>query len=113
MNPSPWPLDGRQPNDGPRTMGVGLEIWTLQSFVLRGGYTTEGDLGNGLRIGAGIRFKTIQSITPLPPKGPWETRSASVSPCGLPRLSQIRFFWLSIPLKKACTNSRRAAITNR
>jgi hypothetical protein len=53
-------VDGRQPNDGSRTLGVGLEIWTLQSFVLRGGYTTEGDLGNGLSIGAGIRFKTIQ-----------------------------------------------------
>jgi len=53
-------FDGRQPNGGSRTIGVGLEIWTLQSFVLRGGYTTEGDLGSGLRVGAGIRFKTIQ-----------------------------------------------------
>jgi hypothetical protein len=53
-------VDGRQPNDGSRSIGVGLEIWTLQAFVLRAGYTSEEDLGNGLSIGAGIRFRTIQ-----------------------------------------------------
>ena len=53
-------IDGRKPNDGPQSMGVGLELWTLQSLVARAGYTTEGDLGNGLRFGAGLRFKTIQ-----------------------------------------------------
>ena len=63
-------LDGRQPNDGPRTMGAGLEIWTLQSFVLRGGYTTEGDLGSGLRVGAGIRFKTIEVDYAFATEGP-------------------------------------------
>ena len=63
-------FDGRQPNDGSRTMGVGLEIWTLQSFVLRGGYTTEGDLGNGLSFGAGIRFKTIQVDYAFGSEGP-------------------------------------------
>ena len=63
-------VDGRQPNDGSRTVGVGLEIWTLQSFVLRGGYTTEGDLGNGLTIGAGIRFKTIQVDYAFGTQGP-------------------------------------------
>jgi len=66
-------LDGRQPNDGPRTMGVGLEIWTLRSFVLRGGYTTEGDLGNGLSVGAGIRFKTIQVDYAFSSEGPLGT----------------------------------------
>ena len=63
-------LDGRQPNDGARTIGAGLEIWTLQSFVLRGGYTTEGDLGSGLRIGAGIRFKTIEVDYAFAAEGP-------------------------------------------
>jgi len=53
-------LDGRQPNDGPQTVGIGLEVLTLKTVILRGGYTSEGDLGNGLRIGAGLRFKTIQ-----------------------------------------------------
>jgi hypothetical protein len=63
-------VDGQEPNDGSRTVGVGLEIWTLQSFVLRGGYTTQGDLGNGLRIGAGIRFKTIQVDYAFASEGP-------------------------------------------
>jgi hypothetical protein len=63
-------FDGRQPNNGSRTMGVGLEIWTLQSFVLRGGYTTEGDLGNCLSIGAGIRFKTVQVDYSFGSEGP-------------------------------------------
>ena len=63
-------VDGRQPNDGSRTVGVGLEIWTLQLFVLRGGYTTEGDLGNGLSVGAGIRFKTIQVDYAFGSEGP-------------------------------------------
>ncbi len=53
-------LDARQPNDGRRSFGTGLEVWTLQSLVVRGGYTSEGDLGNGLRIGAGVRFKTLE-----------------------------------------------------
>jgi hypothetical protein len=63
--------DGRQPHDGSRTMGVGLEIWTLQTFVLRGGYTTEGDLGSGLRVGAGIRFRTIQVDYAFGTEGPF------------------------------------------
>lgn len=64
-------VDGRQPNDGARSLGVGLEIWTLRAFVLRGGYTTEGDLGNGLRIGAGVRFKTIQVDYAFASEGPF------------------------------------------
>ena len=63
-------VDGRQPNDGPRSVGAGLEVWTLQSFVLRGGYTTEGDIGNGLRVGAGIRFKTFQVDYAFDSEGP-------------------------------------------
>jgi hypothetical protein len=63
-------VDGRQPNDGPRNLGVGLEIWTLQFFVLRGGYTTEGDLGNGLSLGAGVRFRTIQVDYAFASEGP-------------------------------------------
>jgi hypothetical protein len=53
-------LDGRQPTDGPRSAGLGLELKTLQIVVLRAGYTTAGDWGNGLRFGGGIRFKTLQ-----------------------------------------------------
>jgi hypothetical protein len=53
-------LDGRQPNDGRQTFGTGLEVTTLQALVLRIGYDTEGDLGNGLRLGAGLKFKTIE-----------------------------------------------------
>jgi hypothetical protein len=63
-------FDGRQPNAGSRTVGVGLEIWTLQTFVLRGGYTTEGTLGNGLSVGAGLRFKTIQIDYAFASEGP-------------------------------------------
>jgi len=53
-------LDGQQPNDGPRNFGAGIEITTLKILVLRGGYTSSGDLGSGLRIGGGLRFKTLQ-----------------------------------------------------
>ncbi len=53
-------VDGQQPNDGPRTVGVGVELTTLQMLIVRGGYTTRGDVGNGLRAGAGLRFKTLQ-----------------------------------------------------
>ena len=53
-------LDGRQPNDGPRTMGLGLEAWAQNTVALRAGYTSQGDLGNGLRVGAGLRLKNVQ-----------------------------------------------------
>ena len=53
-------VDGRQPNAGPRSLGAGLELRTLQFVILRAGYTSEGDLGNGLRVGGGLRFKTVQ-----------------------------------------------------
>jgi tetratricopeptide (TPR) repeat protein len=53
-------LDGRDPQAGSKSMGIGLEIQTLQNVIIRGGYTTEGDLGSGLRFGAGLRFKTIE-----------------------------------------------------
>jgi len=53
-------LDGQQPNDGPSFFGTGIEILTLKTFVLRGGYTSGGDLGNGLRVGGGLRFKALQ-----------------------------------------------------
>ncbi len=53
-------FDATQPNDGGMSYGGGLEVWTLKTVVLRGGYTSRNDLGNGLRAGAGIRFKTIQ-----------------------------------------------------
>ena len=53
-------LDGNHPNDGPNNLGAGLELSTLETFVLRAGYTSQGDLGNGLRFGAGVRFKVVQ-----------------------------------------------------
>jgi hypothetical protein len=53
-------MDGRQPNDGRQTFGSGLEVTTFQTLILRVGYDSEGDLGNGLRLGAGLKFKTIQ-----------------------------------------------------
>jgi len=53
-------MDGRQPNDGRQTYGTGLEVTTFQSFILRVGYDSEGDLSNGLRLGAGLKFKTIE-----------------------------------------------------
>jgi len=53
-------MDGEQPNDGKRTLGAGMELSTLQLLVIRGGYTSRGDLGGGLRLGAGLRFKTLQ-----------------------------------------------------
>jgi hypothetical protein len=53
-------VDGEQPNDGKQTLGAGVELSTLQLLILRGGYTSKGDLGTGLRLGAGLRFKTLQ-----------------------------------------------------
>jgi hypothetical protein len=53
-------LDGTQPRDGERWYGAGLEVWTLRMLVFRAGYTTQGDLGNGLRIGGGVRFRSLQ-----------------------------------------------------
>lgn len=53
-------VDGQQPNDGKRTLGAGAELWTLRLLAMRGGYTSRGDLGSGLRAGAGLRFKTVQ-----------------------------------------------------
>ena len=53
-------MDGQKPTDGKATLGTGLELSTLQLLVLRCGYTSEGDLGSGLRLGAGLRFKTLQ-----------------------------------------------------
>ena len=52
--------DGEQPNDGKQTVGAGVELSTLQLLVLRAGYTSKGDLGSGLRLGAGLRFRTVQ-----------------------------------------------------
>jgi hypothetical protein len=53
-------VDGEQPNDGARTIGAGFELSTLQLLILRAGYSSQGDAGSGLRLGAGLRFKTIQ-----------------------------------------------------
>src|SRR4029077_7741000 len=53
-------LDGRHPSDGRQTFGSGLEITTFQALLLRIGYDSDGDLGSGLRLGAGLKFKTIQ-----------------------------------------------------
>ncbi|OGR89664.1 MAG: hypothetical protein A2992_02345 [Elusimicrobia bacterium RIFCSPLOWO2_01_FULL_59_12] len=53
-------LDGRQPKAGPRSFGGGIELRTLQFVIVRAGYTSEGDLGNGLRLGGGLRFKVVQ-----------------------------------------------------
>jgi len=53
-------VDAQQPNDGARVFNAGVELLTFETFVLRAGYTSFGDLGNGLRFGAGVRFKTIQ-----------------------------------------------------
>lgn len=53
-------LDGRQPSGADRSLGLGLEVRTLQYFLIRTGYTSAGDLGSGWRMGGGIRFKTLQ-----------------------------------------------------
>jgi hypothetical protein len=53
-------LDATQPSDGDAYFSTGLELWTLRTLVLRTGYTTYGDLGNGLRAGAGIRLKNFE-----------------------------------------------------
>lgn len=53
-------LDTEQPEKGNSAVSGGLELWTLRTFVIRGGYTSKGDIGNGLRLGAGFRFQTVQ-----------------------------------------------------
>ena len=52
--------DAQQPNDGSRSMGIGAEVTTLDIIVLRAGYTTYEDIGNGVRAGVGLRLKTLQ-----------------------------------------------------
>jgi hypothetical protein len=64
-----WAIDGRKPQNGKQSLGTGLEVWALQSFALRIGYSNQGDLGNGLRMGAGIKFKTIQVDYAFAPAG--------------------------------------------
>lgn len=53
-------LDGEEPYAGKRALHAGIELWTLRLLVLRAGYTTDPDAGNGLRLGIGLRFKTLQ-----------------------------------------------------
>jgi hypothetical protein len=54
-------IDARQPNAGKQSMGVGLELWSFKKvLVIRGGYTSEGDWGNGLRAGGGLQFKKVE-----------------------------------------------------
>ena len=53
-------VDGEKPQAGSGFFSGGVEVWTLRTFVIRGGYTSQGDVGNGLRLGAGIRFQTLE-----------------------------------------------------
>lgn len=53
-------VDGEKPQAGSGFFSGGLEVWTLRTFVIRGGYTSRGDVGNGLRLGAGIKFQTLE-----------------------------------------------------
>lgn len=53
-------VDGEKPQAGSSFFSGGLEVWTLRTFVMRAGYTGRGDLGNGLRVGAGLRFQTLE-----------------------------------------------------
>jgi Type IX secretion system protein PorV len=53
-------VDGEKPQAGSGFFSGGVEVWTLRTFVIRGGYTARGDVGNGLRLGAGIRFQTLE-----------------------------------------------------
>ena len=66
-------VDGRKTNDGPATIGAGVEVTTLGAFVLRGGYSTDSDFGNGLSVGAGLRFKTLQIDYAFGSEGPLGT----------------------------------------
>ena len=62
-------VDGRKPSDGTQSVGAGLEVTTFRSFILRAGYDTAGDLGSGVRLGAGLKFKTIQIDYAFVPSG--------------------------------------------
>ncbi len=53
-------MDAQQPNDGDRVYGIGLEVWALKNVALRGGYTSRGNIGNGVRAGAGIRLNLLE-----------------------------------------------------
>jgi hypothetical protein len=53
-------VDGEKPQAGSGFFSGGVEVWTLRTFVIRGGYTSRGDIGNGLRLGAGIKFQTLE-----------------------------------------------------
>jgi len=52
--------DFQQPNDGARVLNAGIEVATLDIFLLRAGYTTFSDIGSGFRVGGGLRFKTLE-----------------------------------------------------
>jgi len=51
--------DAQQPSDGSQSFGVGAEVTTLEILILRAGYTTFEDIGNGVRAGVGLRLKTL------------------------------------------------------
>lgn len=53
-------LDAEKAKDHRPTLGAGVELSTLRLVLLRAGYTSKGDLGTGLRLGAGLRFRTLQ-----------------------------------------------------
>ncbi len=53
-------LDGEKPQAAQESFGAGIELSTLRLLVLRTGYSSRGDLGSGLRLGAGLRFRTVQ-----------------------------------------------------
>lgn len=48
-----------KPHDRSIHSHVGAELWFYDVLVLRGGYLTEQDIGSGIRMGAGLRWKNI------------------------------------------------------
>lgn len=53
-------LDAQSSSAEKPGINAGLELKTLQLVVLRAGYLSQSNLGNGLRLGAGLRFRTLQ-----------------------------------------------------
>lgn len=53
-------VDAEKARDHRPTVGAGVELSTLRLLILRGGYTSKGEAGTGLRLGLGLRLRSFQ-----------------------------------------------------
>ena len=64
-------LDGRFNREGQRLVSIGLEGWVHRIFAIRAGWTSQGELGNGVRFGLGFRVRKIELDYAISGYGPF------------------------------------------